>query len=190
MRRFAMGSLAAVLLWLLALPAAAEGELGSVRITAEPEMAESRVTLSYVGILTAGGLQLTQEFGGGFVTGEDLNSRELALWLAEQVRDGLEKPIGRDGTVMFTGLPRGVYLLTQKQGAAGYYALAPMLMALPEEDGSWLVQASPKVQKDPYAPPGTGQPLQPVMAALGAVLSALGLGTCLRGETRKRREAP
>lgn len=168
--------LAAVLAAVLVLPAMAVGELGSIRIHMEPEMADSTVMASYVGNLYAGGLQLTAEFGGGFVTGQDAGTRELARWLAEQVCDGIKKQISRDGIVMFTGLPEGVYLLTQQEAAPGYYAMEPMLIRLPEPDGSWLAQAYPKVEKKPYDAPQTGQPMTPVIAAMGMVISAFGIG--------------
>lgn len=176
MRRAALGILAAVLAVLLAVPVSAVGELGSIRVTAEPEMEGSQVMLSYAGILYAQGLQLTEEFGGGYVTGKDMGTRELVAWLAEQVGDGLKKKIGPDGTVMFSGLPEGVYLLTQQTAAPGYRPLEPMLIRLPEEDGSWMAQAYPKIEKGPYDMPETGQPITPVIGAMGMVISAFGIG--------------
>lgn len=171
----------------LALPVSAVGELGSVRVTAAEEMAGSRLRLSYVGILTEYGLQLTGEFGGGFVPKEDLQTRELAKWLQDQDREALEKEIGADGTVMFTGLPEGVYLLHQKEAAPGYYPIVPTLIRLPEADGTWLAQVSPKVEKEPYNPPGTGQSMAPVLGMTGMAISALGIGVC-NGAWRKRRK--
>lgn len=168
--------LAAVLAVLLTVPAAAAGELGAIRVTVAPDMADSTVMLSYAGIVCSGGLQLTGEFGGGYVTGQDMQTRELVTWLAEQVQEGIEKTVARDGTVMFTGLPEGVYLLTQKTAAPGYYAIQPMLIRLPEADGSWLAQAYPKLEKNPYDAPQTGQPMTPVLAAMGMVISAFGIG--------------
>lgn len=179
MRRKGLAVLAAVVLvFLLAAPVSAEGELGAIRVTAAPDMADSKVMLSYVGIVCAGGLQLTPEFGGGYVTGQDMQTRELVTWLEEQAREGIEKAVDRDGTVMFTGLPEGVYLLTQKAAAPGYYAMQPVLIRLPEPDGSWLAQAYPKVEKMTYDAPQTGQPMTPVLAAMGMVISALGIGIC------------
>lgn len=166
----------AVLMGMLALPVSAVGEVGSIRVTAEPGMAGSSLTLSYVGNVWAGGLQLTEEFGGGYVTETDIKTRELIQWLSGQVRDGLEKEISQDGTVMFTGLPEGIYLLTQKIPAPGYYATQPMLIRLPEEDGSWMAQAYPKVEKFPYDTPQTGQSMTPILAAMGMVVSAFGIG--------------
>lgn len=180
--------LAAVLTMVLVMPASAEGELGAIRLTMEPEMADSTVLLTYVGILHGGGLQLLPEFGGGYVTEQDLQTRELAQWLASLAAEGIEKQISRDGTVMFSGLPEGVYLLTQKDAAPGYYALAPMLIAMPEGDGSWFVQAEPKVEKKPYDAPETGQPITPVLAAMGMVISAFGIGICYENWHKNRKK--
>lgn len=187
MRRGGMVLILAAMVLLLALPVSAVGELGSVRVTAAEAMAGSRLRLSYVGILTEHGLQLTGEFGGGFVPKEDLQTRELAQWLQEQKHEALEKEIGDDGTVMFTGLPEGVYLLHQTEAAPGYYPIVPMLIRLPEADGTWFAQVSPKVEKEGYNPPGTGQSMAPVLGMIGMVLSASGIGIC-SGVWRKRRK--
>ena len=188
MRRGGMVLILAAVVLLLALPVSAEGELGAVRVTTAAEMEGSRLRLSYVGILTDTGLQLMPEFGGGVVKGQDLQIRELASWLEGLAAEGLEKQIGKDGTAMFTGLPEGVYLLTQPEPAKDYYPIAPVLILLPEEDGSWLAQVSPKLEKRPYGPPVTGQSAAPVLGALGMAVSGLGMGICCGVRYRRRKK--
>lgn len=180
--------LLAVLLLLPVMRVSAEGELGAIRVTVVPEMEGSGLRLYYVGILTDSGLQLMPEFGGGFVKGQDLQTRELAAWLEELASEGLEKQIGKDGTAMFTGLPEGVYLLTQPEPAKGYYPIVPVLVALPEQDGSWLAQVSPKVELKAYAPPATGQSAAPVLGGVGMVASPVGIGVWHRVWNRKRKK--
>lgn len=176
MRRLGLLILTAALIPALTVPVRAEGELGTIRVTVAEEMAEGTLMLSYAGILYGGGLQLMPEFGGGFVTGEDMQSRLLVQWLEEQVCDGFTKQIAQDGTVMFSGLPEGVYLLTQKEAAPGAEAIAPMLVRIPEEDGTWLAQVSARRKGEEYEIPQTGQPMTPVAAAMGMVISAFCIG--------------
>ena len=183
MRRGGMAViLAAVLLVAVTQPALAVGELGSIRVTAEPGMAGSTLMLSYVGILWAEGLQLMPEFGGGYVTREDMHSGELAQWLQEQAWEGLERTVDEEGVAMFTGLPEGVYLLYQRTGS-----MDPVLLRLPEEDGSWMAQI--RVTLDPqYEVPATGQPVTPVLAAMGMVLSAFGIGIWYESWHKRRKK--
>lgn len=180
--------LTAVLVMMLAVPVSAAGEMGTIRVKVEPGMANSTVTLYYVGKLNAGGLQLTEDFGGGYVTRRDMQTRELVTWLLEQAEGGVRKEISREGTVMFSGLAEGVYLLSQQEPAPGYYAIQPMLISIPEEDGTWYVEAFPKVEKKPYIPPVTGQPITPVLGAMGMVLSAFGIGIWYENWHKNRRK--
>ena len=55
-------------------------------------------------------------------------------------------------------------------------------------DGTWFAQVSPKVEKEGYNPPGTGQSMAPVLGMIGMVLSASGIGIC-SGARQKRRKA-
>ena len=180
--------LAGALLLLLALPASAAGETGTIRVTVLPGMAGSTVTLYLAGKLSAGGLQLTEAFGGGYITGRDIQTRELTQWLADRAEGGTGRQISRDGTVMFTGLEEGVYLLTQKEAAAGYYAMTPMLIVLPEEDGTWYAQAYPKVEPKDDLIPETGQPFTPVLWAMGMILSAFAIGIWYENWHKNRRK--
>jgi len=119
-------------------------------------------------------LQLMPEFGGGFVTAEDMHTPELLNWLEQQAWDGIGRQVDTAGIAMFSGLPEGVYLLTQKEAAPGGEAIVPALIPIPEEDGTWLVQIVPRMKG--YELPQTGQPMTPVAAAMGMVISAFGIG--------------
>ena len=166
--------LTAVLIPVLAVPVWAEGELGTIRVMASEEFADSTLLLSYVGILCGDGLQLMPEFGGEFVSGEELQTMELLSRLEQQAQEGIQKQVGMDGTAMFSGLPEGVYLLTQRKPAPGGEAVMPLLVRIPEEDGTWLAQIIPRMKG--YDGPQTGEPMTPVIAAMGMVISAFGIG--------------
>ncbi len=187
-RKGVVAILSAMLVLRLVIPAAAAGEQGTIRVTTEPGLADSSILLCCVGQIHAGGLQLNEDFGGGYVAGQDMQTRTLVNWLEELAENGTVKQFDQDGIAMFTGLAEGVYLLVQKQGAPGYYAMEPMLVSLPERDGSWLVQAYPKIQQKPYDGPKTGQPMAPVLGAMGMVLSSLGMGAWYEGWHKRRRK--
>lgn len=174
MRRVGLMILTAVLIPVLMVPVKAEGELGTIRVTVSEEFAESTLLLSYVGIGYGDGLQLMPEFGGGVVTPEDMDTPALLTWLEQQVCDGIVRQVDTAGTAMFSGLPEGVYLLTQKEAAPGGEAIAPTLVRIPEKDGTWLAQIIPRMKG--YDLPQTGQPMTPVAAAMGMVISAFGIG--------------
>lgn len=169
--------LTVVLFWQFALPCMAAGERGTIRVVLEPEMADGLVALHRVGRLQSEGLELTYTYGGGYVTGADMGTRELACWLAEQGGAGAGKRIARDGTVMFSTLEEGVYLLTQQEASPGYYAMEPVLIAIPEADGTWYAEVSPGVEKTEYRAAETGSPIPPVLIAMAMVLAAFGIGT-------------
>lgn len=95
---------------------------------------------------------LTGEFSGCEESLEDLDSSELAYRLEKYASanglTGIEKKIGSDGTVVFSDLELGLYLVVQTRAAAGYGAAAPFLVSVPMNvDGSYLydVDAGPKV---------------------------------------------
>ena len=165
-----------VLLGNFALPCRAAGERGTIRVVLEPEMADSLVMLQRVGSMQSEGLELTQTYGGGYVAGADVQTRELAGWLEEQGGFGTGKRVSRDGTVMFSALEEGVYLLTQGEASPGYYAIDPVLIPIPEADGSWYAEISPGAQRRECGVPETGSPATPVLGAMVMVLSAYIMG--------------
>ena len=94
-----------------------------------------------------------------------------------------------NGTLKFENLPVGLYLVTQTTAAKGYQKMAPFLVSLPGENGTYDVNATPKMElkkktkppKDKTPPPSklpqTGQLWWPVfvLAAAGMLLMFAGL---------------
>lgn len=138
---------------------------------------------------------------------EDLYSSELAQNLAAYASSneiaGRTKEIDKNGSVSFSDLELGLYLIVQQQAAEGYSQTTPFLISVPkQENGSYIyeVDASPKVElipaptvpptepppKDPSLPQ-TGQlnwPI-PVLAVTGLLLFILGWVLCF--DRRKNR---
>lgn len=140
---------------------------------------------------------------------EDVHSADLAQALAdfaaEHSVEGIRGVIAADGTVTFSDLELGLYLVVQDTAAAGYEKISPFLIGIPNmEDGVYIYQvdASPKVQLE-TTPPETTEPTEPgpteptlpqtgqlnwpvpVMAAAGLGLFITGWGLCFR----KQKEA-
>ena len=109
-----------------------------------------------------------------------------------------------DGKVQFSGLPVGLYLLTQTELSENGRSMKSFLLSVPDGSGAYDVVAAPKPgfqasAPEPSAPteppkpsdpsiPKTGQlwwPI-PVLTVLGLGFLALGLG--LRGRGRKREQ--
>lgn len=180
--------LVVLLLWPAVLTCQAAEEMGTIRVILEPEMADSLVVLHSVGILRGDGMEVDALYGGGYVTQADLQTRELARWLSDRAEGGTEKQISREGTVMFSGLSEGVYLLKQREGSPGYYAMDPVLISIPEGDGSWYVRICPAVEEKVYRVPKTGWPVTPVLGAMGMVLSAYCIGIWYENWHKQRRK--
>lgn len=84
---------------------------------------------------------------------EDIQSEELAAKLMTYVENnditGHTQTIDANGSVVFSDLEAGLYLIVQKEAANGYYAINPFLVSLPvKSDGQWSyeVDASPKIE--------------------------------------------
>lgn len=108
---------------------------------------------------------LTGEFSGAGVSlakpDDPVTAQRLAFYAARNSIAGTTRTIGNDGTVTFTGLTPGLYLLVQREAAPGYYAAAPFLVTLPmRENGGYVyaVDASPKVDVER---PGISLPTEP-----------------------------
>lgn len=83
-------------------------------------------------------------------------SRQLAVSLALIVQAGqdgtepqAELAVDADGSVTFTGLPVGMYLVRQTQAEAGYATIDPFVVTVPVEDPTtgqliYSVEATPK----------------------------------------------
>lgn len=164
----------------LAAPAAAAEETGSIRVTlqnGETVVPDGAVSLYRVGSLVDGDFWLTEEFGGGIIQQEDALSPALAGWLAETAEGGTQQELDEEGSAAFSGLPAGLYLLVQTVRSTGYHRMEPMTVMIPCQY-QWHVQAYPKTQEIIYEIPSTGQPLAPYVGAAGMVLSSGGLLLC------------
>lgn len=127
---------------------------------------------------------------------DNIQSPELAKKLAEYAANQklsavTTKTIGKDGTVTFSDLKLGLYLLVQKTAAPGYSKASPFLVSVPYlENGKYIydVASNPKTDLEremtpTEAPPPhdnelpqTGQlnwPV-PVLVVLGLMLFAIG----------------
>lgn len=130
---------------------------------------------------------------------------DLARALADYAQGvdlaGVTREISTAGTVSFSGLEPGLFLLVQNQAAEGYYAVSPFLVSIPlKEDGAWVydVDATPKMEpltekpeepgtpEEPETPgkpdmPKTADPTDalPGMAALAGALASLGAAGAL-----------
>lgn len=141
---------------------------------------------------------LTDAFAESGESLENIQSARLAKQLAQYAKDhnikGTEKKIDSKGSVLFSGLSTGLYLIIQTKAADGYNAAEPFLVSVPmQENGVYIynVDASPKIElfrepettptKTPEVPskpmlPQTGQlnwPV-PVMVVLGLILFSAG----------------
>lgn len=96
---------------------------------------------------------LTDDFAD---CGESLNNilsvepaERIAAYAEEKQLTGSTREIGEDGTVTFSNLEPGLYLLVQKEEAPGYNKVEPFLVSIPvTENGVYIydVDASPKVE--------------------------------------------
>ena len=124
---------------------------------------------------------------------EDIAPEKLALTaqeaeeLAEYARiygiTGITRGISLSGTVRFSGLAEGIYLLVQQEVAEGYFPVRPFLVRL--YGGADTVSAKPKTEKLPVEEsPGTGDGFSGLAVAALAV-SLLGLGGCVIQRRRR-----
>lgn len=130
-------------------------------------------------------------------SGVDLNgtlgpgdAKKLADHAQTHGAPGQTIALGPAGTVRFSGLETGLYLLVQSAAGRGYLPVHPFLLSIPQQIGGELfydVDASPKCAPEPTDPAGpegppppgipqTGQLNWPVplMAAVGMTLAAAG----------------
>lgn len=180
-------ALAAVLVLGLSIPASAAEE-GRVRVwldAGELPVTNGSLTLYHVGTPTADGYRITEGFGGGIVKTEDAQSRHLALWLAESAGEtGKTIHLDVDGNVCFTGLADGLYLVVQTERMDGFYPIQPFLVTIPGEE-SRSISVSPRTEPIVIENPQTGDPLTPLLGAMGLVASGVGLYLCVDKKRRK-----
>ncbi len=196
-------------------------EKGSISLTLYSDekgaaVTDGEITLYEVADLTLdnGNMAYINTAAFAEFTGElDVTNAELAGDLSDYVSSvgvtGTARTI-LSGSVSFTGLTPGLYLLMQTTRSTGYYMIDPVLVTVPmEQDGVWVyhVDASPKVEicaepepetePEPEAElkpadqslpdktlPQTGQLYWPVPVLAGAGLILILVGSIMR---RKRR---
>lgn len=142
-------------------------ENGDYTFTLSPDFQGSGISLNTLGATTA---------------------QALADYAAKKDFAGTTASIGSKGTVRFSGLEAGLYLLVQEQAAKGYEPAQPFLVSLPyydESQGAYLydLDTLPKVslELDPVPTPTT-QPVGDKVAQTGQlnwpvpVLVIVGLG--------------
>ncbi len=90
---------------------------------------------------------------------------ELAGYVSSSGTAGIYAKIASDGSVAFTELPLGIYLIVQSEQSVGYYAIEPFLVTVPMAgENSWIydVDASPKTEAEvkPETPEAKGESSQ------------------------------
>lgn len=132
-------------------------------------------------------LALTEDFYSSWVILDDPHSpqaaRLLADWAALTGLPGERRTVEADGSAVFDGLDRGLYLIIQKKTAPGRQSIRPFLVSIPEGE-EFCVTARPKTAEEepqPSAPvepnlPQTGQTVWPVFVLLGSGLTLLMAG--------------
>lgn len=187
-RKAALFLCAAFIPLLLAIPAhGAEG--GTVRVKLDPgdlAVTSGEVTLYYVGVPTAEGYQVTEEFGGGLVKSGDALSSHLAQWMSQATEEnGIRRLLDADGRATFSNLSDGLYLLVQTQSMEGFYPIQPIMVTIPCQNArTILVEPAlrPIVVMDS---PATGQAFSPLLAAMVMVLSGVGLYMCVEKQKKE-----
>lgn len=143
-----------------------------------------------------GSIRLNMRYSGGAVPGgtvtlypvtdreEAANARNPAEYAQSMGLPGTTQTVGEDGTVTFSGLEPGHYLLVQQEAAAGYLTMKPFCISLPMSVGGELVYdiiAEPKLERIPGGQlPQTGQLVWPIWVLLGGGFSLIGLGILVR----------
>ncbi len=138
---------------------------GSISISLYSEEAEAYVTDGVLTIYQVADLYLddgneayayTDAFSGCDASLDDVTEALLADKLAAYVEDngitGVAENISEDGSVTFSDLTLGLYLVMQTTDSTGFYTIEPFVVTVPQDvDGVWVynVDASPKVEINP-----------------------------------------
>lgn len=173
----------------LGLRAMAAEETGTIHVTVQSggqAVTGGAVTLYRVGEPLSGGYRIVEDFGGGIVRQEDALSPHLAKWLAE-LREEEGTPYGLDenGSVEFSGLEAGLYLVVQTAADGECYVFSPFLAELPYE-GRWQLSICPEARKLITEAPPTGQHPAPILGAMGMVITGVGLSLCVGGKKKEK----
>ena len=187
-RKFAGMVFAVVLVLSLGMQAGAVEDGGSIGISlnlGELPAINGSLTLYQVGIPVTDGYRIVEGFGGGIVKTEDAQSPHLANWLAEGAGEaGVRIPVDVDGNTVFSGLEEGLYMVVQQERIDGFHVIEPLLVGL-NRDGNWNVQINLAPEPIIAENPQTGQPVAPLLGAMGMVASGVGLYLCADSKRRK-----
>ena len=130
------------------------------------------VTLYQVGSPEGIGHRLHTQYGGGYVTFDDVLSEDLAGWLSDRAKNGTTQK-SKQGVATFSGLNEGLYLVVQTGKRDGYSVFAPFLVSLPWDGDSWEVDASPKMERESEESPQTGDAILPVFGTIMVCITGL-----------------
>lgn len=179
---------AAMLLLSLGMQVSATEADGSIRVSldlGELPAINGSLTLYQVGTPVTDGYRIAEGFGGGIVKTEDAQSPHLAKWLAEGAGEaGLRLPVDVDGNAAFSNLAEGLYMVVQQERIDGFHVIEPFLVLL-ARDGAWNVQIDLEPAPIIAENPQTGQPVTPLLGAMGMVVSGVGLYLCADSKRRK-----
>ena len=186
-KRFVCVLFAVGLIMLLAAPAMAAEE-GTIRIMphrAGEAIAGGTVTIYHVGTAAEDGYLITGKDKNYLIPADELFFPETAAWVQRNAKaDGLSKAVEESGSVTFSGLKAGLYLVTQPQAASGYIPFQSFLLELPVDGIVWEAEAYPKAEKILSENPQTGDHPAPIIAAMALVLSVSAL--LMLSDTRKK----
>jgi len=170
---------AAGLAGLFAMPAVAAEEQGEIRITQHREgkpIPGGNVTLCYVGTATEEGYLIMGYENDWIILADEVFFPETALWVQKHAKaDGITKAVEKTGTVTFTDLEEGLYLVTQSEAVSGYAPFSPFLVELPIGGAVWLAEITPMLEPLSSENPQTGDHPAPIIAAMALVLSVFAL---------------
>lgn len=179
---------AAVVVFGVSIQADAAQKTGEIHISldaGELPVTNGAITLYLVGTPVSDGYCITEGFGGGIVKEADATSPHLAQWLAQSAGEaGKTVSLDVDGNVTFSELEEGLYLAVQTERMDGFHPINPFMLTLPS-DGTWEVRAYPKTEPIVVDNPQTGQPIAPLLGAMGLVASGVGLYLCVDSKRRK-----
>lgn len=129
---------------------------------AEPASAAGDNAFVYIAAFENCGLELDP-------VPEKILAGELAVYAVEQNLTAADSQKSENGRIYFSGLADGLYLLVQKENAAGYSRVSPFVVSLPSvnRDGSLLYElvAKPKMEKAGTPDPGFKPQPEPELPA-------------------------
>lgn len=164
------------LLMTLTVPALAAEAEGVIRITphrAGEIVIGGEITLYYVGVRMEEEYYIWGRFLNWKIKAEEVYDPDTAREIRKMgdIGEGVSKRVGKSGTVTFTGLEQGLYLVVQTEAAPGHTSFQPFLLELPLGGQVWEAEAYPKVESEGSDNPQTGDHPAPIISAMTLVLS-------------------